>query len=145
MTTSHLRVVLDNHGPFSRSGPSATLVDMDSERHQARLRAFVPLDLLSSLRAPYGWTNKMRRAEGYPEIGDLQSRSARKGLWWNVRLALVVYGPWIAGAGIGFAINPAMQGAVFGLIGGVVVQLLGWMAWLVLVGLGRRRSTSSEP
>lgn len=61
---------------------------MATESGDKRPGALVSLEVRSFLRAPFGWTNRMRREEGYPEPGA--TRRVPMGLWANVLLGLVL-------------------------------------------------------
>lgn len=72
-------------------------------------RVFVPFEIGSFLRAPYGWTNRMRRSEGYPARGE--TRRVRIGALANVLLGLALYGPIVVGAVIGGLARDSLWGA----------------------------------
>lgn len=107
--------------------------DVDSQQSTDRPRAFVPLDLLTSMRAPFGWTNRTRRQEGYPAIGE--RRSIHIGFWRSLGLAVLVYGPPAVGAWIGFHVGREWGWALVGGIGGFGVQIFAWLASAPVVGL----------
>ena len=88
------------------------------ERPPAKRRGgFVPLEVGPFLRAPFGWTNRMRRAEGWPERGA--SRHVPIGLWGNLALGLALYG----GPCLGTLVGWRLWG---GLIGAAVASLRAW-------------------
>ena len=101
-----------------------------------RRRVVAPLDL-GALRAPYGWTNKMRRAEGWPEIGE--RRSVLLGFWQNLSLGLVIYGPFVIGAGLGWWAHQQWAWALYGAGIGVGIQLCLGLLVAPLLAMVRRR------
>jgi hypothetical protein len=96
-----------------------------------RPRVFVPLEVGSFLRAPFGWTNRMRRDEGWPERGA--SKSVRIGLWGNLAVGLALYGGPVLGALVGWQLWGAWIGVAIGLLLGVGVGVavfgLAALAW----------------
>lgn len=105
-----------------------------------RQRVLAPLDVVSLLRAPYGWTNRMRREEGYPALG--QSHTVRLGFWRSLALAVLMYGPPIVGALLGWRGWGGWIGAGLGAMMGVLVQVIVagvTLPVVALVRLHRRR------
>lgn len=88
----------------------------------------VPIQLGSALRAPYGWTSRMRREERWPERGE--TKAIHIGFWMNVTLALGVYGPYCLGAPLGLFFLGGWRGVAVGFLAGLAVQV----ALLLLIG-----------
>lgn len=95
----------------------------------------VPLDLLPMLRAPYGWTNRMRRAEGYPGLGA--GPPVRVGLMGNLVLAVSLYGLPVAGGVVGWQVWGAWSGVLIGVLMAMVVVAMVAMIVAVIVALVR--------
>jgi hypothetical protein len=104
---------------------------MVERRAAKRPRVLVPFEVGSFMRAPFGWSNRMRRDEGWPERGT--SKRVPIGLWGNLAVGLGLYGGpvlgallgwqwwggWI-GAAIGCVLGTGLGMAIFGLVA------LGW-------------------
>lgn len=100
--------------------------------------ALVPVEVGSFLRAPFGWTNRMRREEGYPEPGATRTAI---GLWANVLLGLVLYGPIVVGGVLGWRSWDSLLGVGLGAAVGLVITLvLGLVAIPAVAFLDWRRS-----
>ena len=108
--------------------PSSTMPDRD------------PAPWLSMLRAPYGWTNRMRREEGYPDRGDA---SGARPIGWkgNLLMALGLYGPFVIGAYVGWR-SGGWVGLAIGAVLGPAVALL--VLLVVAPFLGARRSSERD-
>lgn len=110
---------------------------MGEEQSSRKRSVLVPFDIGPSVRAPFGWTNKMRREEGWPLRG--QTRPAHAGFWPNLALGTFLYGPYLAGATIG-GLTGGFPGVMIGLAGGLIVQLAGLMVAAMGAALMRRHS-----
>jgi hypothetical protein len=112
-------------------------VSKRSPRSRARLP--VPVEVGSFLRAPYGWTNRMRRAEGWPERGA--RGSVRIGFWRNAGMGVALYGGPIAGAVVGWHVADGLLGAVIGMVLGaglgMALAVLALAPWSRLVQRGK--------
>lgn len=99
--------------------------------------AFVPLELLSFMRGPMGWTNRQRVAVGAPVRGA--QASAGIGVWRNVVLGLLVYGPLVVGVVVGLVTIGGWTGAAIGLVAAFVFELaIGLLAAPLLRLVGRQ-------
>ena len=102
-----------------------------------RRRILVPWQIGSFLRAPYGWTNKARRAEGWPERGERQA--VPLGFWANVLIGLALYGPAVTGAALGWLTRKEWSWVFFGAVIGFAVQILVVIVAAPVVGMVRDR------
>jgi hypothetical protein len=87
---------------------------MVERRAAKRPRVFVPFEVGSFMRAPFGWTNRMRREEGWPELGA--SRHLPIGLRGNLALGLGLYGAPVLGALLGWQWWDGLLGAAIGCV-----------------------------
>jgi len=99
-------------------------------------RLFVPVEVASFLRAPYGWTIRMRREEG-ALLGE-QPR-VTMGFWTSLAAALAAYGPVTVGALLGWRGWGGWPGAGLGALLGLTAQLIVFLAAVPIVQLVRSR------
>jgi len=89
------------------------------------------------LRAPYGWTNRMRREEGYPELGECRP-GPPIGFWRNVGAAIVVYGPTVVGVVAGWLAWGGWLGVLLGVGAGLLIQMIAVLVMLPVIAFRQR-------
>lgn len=93
---------------------------MTAKPPKQRNRVLVPFELAPFLRGPHGWTNEMRRREGYPR--GVRGQPLHLGFWRSVGVALLLYGPMAVGAVLGGRAWGGWAGAGAGAFLGLMSQ-----------------------
>ena len=103
---------------------------MVERRAAKRPRVLVPFEVGSFMRSPFGWTNRMRRDEGWPERGA--SKRVPIALRGNLAIGLGLYGGPVLGALLGWQWWGGWIGTAVGCVlgAGLAMALIGAVALL---------------
>lgn len=102
-----------------------------------KVRGVLPLEVASFLRAPYGWTSRMRRGEGHPARGERHPTTL--GFWTSLMATLATYGPVTVGALLGWRGWGGWGGAGLGALLGLTVQVVILVVALPVIWLAKSR------
>ena len=95
---------------------------MAAQKPEDRRRSQVPLDLLSSLRGPCGWTKIGANRE--EDIQRAMSGDSALGIAGNLLVALALYGVQVAGTAVGWQAWGGWLGAGVGLLPALALSTL---------------------